>query len=316
MANIQCDACENLRENAPNLIVNGFTDTECANLKVGKGLGGSGDNCEDVSDMNDCFVGMMDNEVDAYDNCDWKKFMHNFIPNVWSVLKAIICWLCGLDCRVNTLYEGIKLKISEDDSGQSYIVAGKGVSFLQEGTEQRDSQVTFEYIGGALVQVIGTLTFHKEDFNDVRECYNFDDGSVMHKRKNRQGNSLWDKTSGDVRVMEGGGELLYEIRISRKQYPQIKRIYSGIAAPSGGGAYQVNLTVFGEGDWAYGQHGNCDSDTGVGSGGHSNGHKVPEGWLYVQARMVNISYLSANGTGKYSPKGFMGIQLYDNRIKC
>lgn len=320
MANIQCDSCEELRQNAPNFMVNGFGNEECKHLKKNEGLGGNNDNCTDVHDMDDCLVGMMDREVDAYEPCDWKEFMHNFIPNVWATLKAIICWLCGLQCKVNVLMNGISLKISEDDSGESYIVAGKGVSFLGTGTGARESQVSFTYIGGALCEVTGSLLFHEDDFTEAQECYNFDDGSDMHKRSARKGNSIWNKTSGDVSVMEGGGELLYEIRISLKQYPEIKKIFGGIAAPSGGGAYQVNLAVFNAGEYAYGQHGNCN-ENGVGENGHDNGHLVKDNYIYVQARMVNISYLyprtsTHTSGGRYSPKGFMGIRLNKDEIEC
>ena len=98
MANLNCSACEDLRQDDPNLIVNGFTDTECASLQNNTGLNPSSgnDDCEDLNNLNDCLVGNMETEVDAYDVCDWKTFMKKFIPNVWTVLKAMICAICGL----------------------------------------------------------------------------------------------------------------------------------------------------------------------------------------------------------------------------
>lgn len=112
MANLNCDACESIRQDDPNLIVNGFTDTECASLQNNTGLNPSSgnDDCEDLNNLNDCLVGNMETEVDAYDVCDWKTFMKKFIPNVWTVLKAMICAICGLwsnlsgfDRRINAL---------------------------------------------------------------------------------------------------------------------------------------------------------------------------------------------------------------------
>lgn len=104
MANINCSSCAELRETAPSLIVNGFDDTMCTSLENNTGLNPSSgnDNCTDLNNMNDCLVGNMDSEIDAYEVCDWKEFMHKFIPNVWTVLKGIICAVCGLWTRVQS----------------------------------------------------------------------------------------------------------------------------------------------------------------------------------------------------------------------
>ena len=96
MANYDCSACDTLREEAPNLIVNGMTDTECTNLQNDTGLSGDSDDCTDLNLLNDCLVGNMEEEVDAYDVCDWKEFIKRFIPNVWTTLKGIICAICGI----------------------------------------------------------------------------------------------------------------------------------------------------------------------------------------------------------------------------
>lgn len=105
MANLNCEACESIRQDDPNLIVNGFTDTECASLQNNTGLNPSSgnDDCEDLNNLNDCLVGNMETEVDAYDVCDWKTFMKKFIPNVWTVLKAMICAICGLWTQLTSI---------------------------------------------------------------------------------------------------------------------------------------------------------------------------------------------------------------------
>lgn len=107
MANINCSACEDIREVAPGLVVNGFDDTMCASLKNDTGLSpSSGHNdCTDLNNMNDCLVGNMETEVDAYDVCDWKEFMKKFIGNVWTVLKGIICSICGIWTNVHELQD-------------------------------------------------------------------------------------------------------------------------------------------------------------------------------------------------------------------
>lgn len=327
MANYQCDACEELRQRDPNLIINGFTDEHCENIADAKGLNGNSNNCDDVHLMNDCFIGNMEKEVNAYEPCDWKTFMRRFIPNVWATIKAIICWLCGLQCQTDIIAKGVSLKISEDDEDEtvSYVVAGKGVSFLETGTQGRTSQVTMLYIAGGLVRVQGSLVFHKDAFTEAIACWNFDksDGTIR-KSTARHGNSEWENTSGTINGMAAGGELLFEIRINKAQYPFIKNLFAGIGGATGGGMYQINLTPFQEGEWAYGQHGNCDSETGQGEDGHSNGHLVEPGWIYVQARMVNIGLLNAKESsdpadskkGRYSPRGFMGIRIDTSKVEC
>lgn len=98
MTDLNCSACEELRQTAPDFVVNGITDDICASLSNGTGLNPSNenDNCTDLSNINDCLIGNMAEEVNAYDVCDWKEFMKNFIPNLWTTLKAIICALCGI----------------------------------------------------------------------------------------------------------------------------------------------------------------------------------------------------------------------------
>ena len=153
MANISCSSCEDLRELDPNLVVNGFTSTECASLKNDTGLvASSGNNdCADLDTMNDCLVGNMETEIDAYDVCDWKTFMKKFISNIWTTIKAIVCTICGIwtnihslwtavnqlqnltdriDCLVDYMYQGASFSFGETSSDTaSYIVCGKGVSF-------------------------------------------------------------------------------------------------------------------------------------------------------------------------------------------
>lgn len=107
MANtISCEACEEIRQNDPSFVVNGLGDTECASLQNDTGLvASSGNNdCEDLNNLNDCLVGNMATEVEAYDVCDWKTFMKRFIPNLWTTLKAIICAICGIWTNIHNLW--------------------------------------------------------------------------------------------------------------------------------------------------------------------------------------------------------------------
>lgn len=108
MAN--CKACDDLRTNAPSVLVNGIDDTACLSLKNDTGLNPSTstDDCADLEDLNDCLVGNTVEEIDAYDVCDWKEFMKKFVPNAYTVFAGIICAICGLWTRVHNLCEQIK----------------------------------------------------------------------------------------------------------------------------------------------------------------------------------------------------------------
>lgn len=109
MANHNCQACDDLKSTAPSLIVNGMGDAECASLQNDTGLNPSSGNndCTDLNNLNDCLVGNMEQEVDAYDVCEWKPFMKRFIPNVWTVLKGIICAVCGLWANLTSILNQI-----------------------------------------------------------------------------------------------------------------------------------------------------------------------------------------------------------------
>lgn len=98
MAQKNCAACDELRNDAPNLIVNGMTDTECASLKNNTGLNPSSgnDDCTDLDNMNDCLIGNMEEEVELYDVCDWKDYTKELVGNLWTMFKAIICAICGI----------------------------------------------------------------------------------------------------------------------------------------------------------------------------------------------------------------------------
>lgn len=97
MANYNCDACNELRENAPNLVVNGFNEDNCTSLKNDTGLVASvgNDDFTDLNLLNDCLIHNMVDEVDAYDTCSWRDYMRKFANNLWTTLKAIICSLGG-----------------------------------------------------------------------------------------------------------------------------------------------------------------------------------------------------------------------------
>lgn len=93
-----CSACSELQEHAADFIVNGVTEAVEESLINNTGFNPNTDNndCVDLNNANDCLVGNMEDEVDAYEVCEWKSFMVDFIHNLWTVLKAMIAAICGV----------------------------------------------------------------------------------------------------------------------------------------------------------------------------------------------------------------------------
>lgn len=324
MANVDCTSCAELREAAPDYAVNGVTTKVCNYLKNNTGLSGGSDNCTDLDIVNDCTIGMMDQVLDAYDTCDWKDFMHKYIPNDHQMNKAMLCAMCGmqtaieqLNCYVNFLMNGVSFRIGEDTSGDAYAVAGKGISFLIPSSGWATSDLSLTYIAGGLVRGTGSYRFFNTDFTDEAECMNFDTVDSNYEptmSKNRQGNAIW----GQVGRPASGGELICEFRLKKSAFPQLKNLYAGFGQEQGGGAYHVHAMVINEGSYAYGQHGYCNEDGTPAADGFDHGHLVPSGWLYVQLRLTYCMQMGINQTSgsQYTPGYFMGIRLNQSGIDC
>lgn len=98
MADYNCSSCADLQNDAPSVVVNGLGETECISLQNNTGLNPSSgnDDCTDLNNLNDCLIGNMETEIDAYDVCEWKDYMKKYVGNHWTVGKGIICAICGL----------------------------------------------------------------------------------------------------------------------------------------------------------------------------------------------------------------------------
>lgn len=336
---VNCSACEDLKATSPDFAVNGFTEAMCTSLQNNTGLSPSDDHddCKDLNNLNDCLVGTMAKEVDAYQICDWKTFMRNFIPNLRTTLKAIICAICGIwkkvdkmDCEIKYLFEGAKFNIKESEqSDEGYIVLGKGCSLYNGDSVEHTADILLNYIAGGLLRLSGSIYFYSGNgtFQDAQAVPNFDNGETMHTSQSRQKNSHW----GVLGRPANGGELIYEIRLKKSQYPQIKTIYGGRGGESNTGAYSVHFHVF-DGDnppsgqtyrYAYGQHGWCHEDGSAytsSTSGYDNtydrGHPVEKGWIYIQCRMHWIEQMSQGDNRVYSPYGWLGIRTNRGEISC
>lgn len=104
-----CQACIDIKDKYPVLADKGITSTHCTNLKNDEGVkAGDGKNdCDDLNLMNDCFIGNMEEEIKIADYCGWRDLMTKFANNLYNMIKAMICAICGLWTNVHNLWAEI-----------------------------------------------------------------------------------------------------------------------------------------------------------------------------------------------------------------
>lgn len=146
MSTINCDACNELREYAPEFVQNGVTTNVATSLKNDTGFNNSltvaHTDCEDLNDANDCLIGRMDQEIEAYEVCDWKTFMHKLLPNFYELLKAIIASICGLWTNVHNLWTRTDRLCTSIDGLLGLIRGSLPTPHYGEWTEKGYSQLT------------------------------------------------------------------------------------------------------------------------------------------------------------------------------
>lgn len=337
MAKYSCSSCDDLRQDAPDFIIDGLDDDACTSLQNDTGLNASSGNndCTDLHNLNDCLIGQMENEVDSYSACDWKDFMKQFIPNLWTTAKGIICSICGiwtnihnlwtlvnkLECMVNYMMKGAQFKFTETaDNTTSYIVAGRGVSFANVSQSGTAGDLEIEYISGGVCTIGGSVKLYAGNnvtFTDRISGYCYDDNGVNPtKTASRKGNSAWNGSN----TKPGGhtSQLVYEIRILKSEYPEIKRFFGNTGLNMDGGGYHAEFIRIGEGKYAPGQYGDCNREDGTPDhSGDSQGHKVKAGWEYIQCRITWVEQLSGDNDGsQVSPRGFIGVRMNQAGIDC
>lgn len=350
---VYCEACAELRHDHPELIANGFNgETHGKNFAEDKGLSEKDDtnDCYDFNLMNDCLIGSMADEAEISGMCGWQDYMKKLVPNLWTMFKAIICAICGiwdniweiwenirqlwnnvkalwdevraiwknikkLFCIVEFMNAGTEFSFGESSKGESYIVAGKGVSYLNVDDTGLSHDVILEYVAGGLVRLVGSLLFYEDNFTDAKSCYNFDNNGVEPVLSSRRkGNVGWHDS--ETKPNGNGSELVYELRIKMSEFPQVSEFKEGIVTNAEGGGYHGEVRVFTPGMYAHGQHGRCDDYTGDPADPRNDrGHRVPEGWTYLQLRITWIDKMTANPT-QYTPGALLGVRMNPQEIDC
>lgn len=258
-----CGSCEDLRKNASTLVANNdVTDTACTSLMNNTGFDPSTStkDCDDLHDANDCLVGNMEDEIEAYDVCDWKDYMKKFVPNVWVTLKAMICAICGLwskvelhDCQINALFGGIDITFNEN-----MFTPGTGISFARTDAKSVDLSCI---IKGNLARFHGSILV---DLTNSRW------GNLgLH-------NNGTTKSNGRINTVDEN-YLIATLKFQKSKYPQIKRVYSDTGSFVNAGCAQIRVRGFDENTQYFGQWGTDSAK-----------RTVPAGWYYVTVELANL----------------------------
>lgn len=168
MADIDCTACQQLRDSAPDFSVNGVTDKVCNYLKNNTGLGGQSDNCTDLALANDCLIGQMRKELAAYDTCDWQTFMKKYIGNDHTMNAAENCAICAIDDNLKEIWCWLEhlTTATKSYSIRAYDDEGHAINGFRiaDGVEmRRDSELDVPIhitAKGSIANVSGSLRFN------------------------------------------------------------------------------------------------------------------------------------------------------------
>lgn len=290
-----CKACDDLRQYAPEFVLNGVTDTVCASLKNNTGLNPSNsrDDCTDLDAANDCLIGNMEEEVDAYDVCDWKAFMKEFIPNVWTVIKAIICSICGLwtamknwqklldelACKVNYILGGKSYSFDEDD-----FIMGAGVS----------KRTTSDAVPWSLVVKGSTYRVH---------------GSVRIDLTNSHWGSIGKATVNGINT-DNGNWMVSILKIKKSDYPELSHLYTCTGMTTNNACAMIVVNAY-DGD-------DPENNKYAGQWGvDSPQQTVPPGYIYVRISLTNA--VSWDGNTNYIDCTFNATGMTrtnQSQIKC
>lgn len=254
----------------------------CSSLANDTGLSpSSGHNdCTDLNNLNDCLVGNMETEVDAYDVCDWKTFMKKFIPNVWTTLKGIICAICGIwtnihnlwsrienfMCYINYILDGTNVSALLDESD---FVAGTGVDFNRTGEHIAKPTVR---INGSTYTVTGSINV---------------DLSTEHWGRlgltNTGARVQWGSGASDynrINTPNGNYTVCY-IKIQKSKFPALKSLSSCVGTFVNAGVGQLYVNAY---------DGDTDDNQMTGQWGYdSTSITVPAGYIYLRVSLISLT---------------------------
>lgn len=165
MADRYCEACVTLQDDAPDFVQNGVTSAIDTRLRNDHGFAAKSSvdtDCEALNLANDCLVGFMEDETEAYDTCEWKTWSARFAGNVHKVIDATISAVCGLWTKVHNLLS----RVSALEDAQSNVCdVLSGVTELVVGEPQRHTMTTLSGQIGYRESAAGTFYLMAEKKN-------------------------------------------------------------------------------------------------------------------------------------------------------
>lgn len=216
MSELNCGACADLRENAPEFVANGVTENVADSLMVNTGFNPNlevlHDNCTDLNNANDCLIGLMPKEIEGYDNCDWKAFTKRFLNNLYEVNKAMLASMCGLWTNAESMCAlmgaslvpptkayGVLPNMSARNVGSianNRITMSSGISFEDQGVGIRYAKVKVDACNGS-----GTKIYEWAEPNLYYALIasGVDDGDV-----------LWYATKADFQNKTGATDYFWQ----------------------------------------------------------------------------------------------------------
>lgn len=133
MAKEYCSPCIKLQEESSEFFENGVTESVCNSLMNNTGFNpesGHSD-CEDLKDAIDCLIKGNIESLPAFNVCNWKEFMSQYLPNQYNIDYAIVCAICGLwssvqNQRLNNMAVETQFKIIQELQGMDISIDRKG----------------------------------------------------------------------------------------------------------------------------------------------------------------------------------------------
>lgn len=315
MSQIDCSACSELQQLAPDFAQNGVTARVAASLKNNTGFNPSNnrDNCEDLNDANDCLVGRMDGELEQYEMCDWKEYMHKLVPNQYEVNKAMIASNCGVYsqidkiwCWLNHLTETSSATFHAyvDDDPTKEPINGfriaEGVEVRADGAPMRMS------ILGQIARITGSLRFTGKmpssytNGQDVRWLDFYDGGTditTIAGATSRNGNA------------PSGGLFVYEYQINPCDYGFAAMFTVNLTEGTGGRfTFKATMTAPG-GEYPY--------DYGYDENGGGQIYNPSDRKLrLLQVRLINMDTWGIATGGAVTPNGITGVRPCPTNWDC
>lgn len=314
MADKRCEACSDLQEESPSFVQNGVTKTICNSLKNNTGFNPSSgnDDCEDLDKANDCLVGNMEDMIDAYDVCSWKDYMRKFVPNVWTVFKAIICAICGLWTNVEKLWchvehlskdtGGTIHAYVDDDPTKAPLNGFRAVSGVSVRTGSAPMSIS---IHGTIARVTGSI--HLE--GNMPASYT-GSGARMKWTDIYNGGTEFTNAAGNSSKHGNvplGGLLLYEYELNPCDFG-FKQIWAANLEAGWAGEFRCRVTGYRPGDDGYFE---VMPDYGEDDNNMRRFHASDPNNMLIQVRLVTVTDWGIVNNGSeaanITPNGVTGV---------